>query len=136
VIGVESARMNWLRRLNKKQGDPTQKKFANQLEAERALIRHMRESGTDLTHPKRTTHYLYFQNEDSATQAAAILSERGFTVEVRPPFEKKPDWSVIASHDLILSEESIGLTRSSMESVAAQFNGEYDGWELKVQPKT
>lgn len=123
--------MNWLRKLTGKRPAG----FSDRREAERALIQRIRDSGNDPTQANETTHYLYFANREAASGAASELKARGYSVELREPRPQIPDWAVVAKHQLVISEENVGLVRSAMEGIAAQFGGSYDGWEAAVQPR-
>lgn len=81
---------------------------------------------------QQVRHFLYFHTEANARQVQQRLSASGFRIEVRPAAQGA-DWLVLLSNRWT-TEESLSRTRKELENLAAQFNGEYDGWELEVEP--
>lgn len=76
-------------------------------------------------------HYLYFPRREAAAASAAELRACGFTTEERLGADSV-NWLVLARHELVPSEETIGKARHKMEELARQHGGEYDGWEAEV----
>jgi hypothetical protein len=75
-------------------------------------------------------HFLYFPLEAVARQVQQRLVQRGgFTIDVRPAAQGT-DWLVLVS-DRFASDESVA---QELERLAAQFKGEYDGWEIELEP--
>src|SRR5206468_4941726 len=78
------------------------------------------------------THYFYFPENSNAQKAAQRLRNRGFSVEVRRGADGK--------HLLVLASgappktEQTADHRDEMEAIAEELEGEYDGWELSVEP--
>ena len=95
----------------------------------------MAEVGADLTAATEVNHYLYFPNEDAAERAGRRLRERGFATHLGEPIRGSADWCLLATHTVAVSESMIGLFRSSMERLAAELGGKYDGWEALVEPE-
>ena len=79
-------------------------------------------------------HYLYFPTKKAATDVATILRGQGFRTEDRLGAEGT-DWLVLASHDMVPSSEDFGSIRELMEDLACKKDGDYDGWEIEVQPQ-
>src|SRR5438128_2111977 len=79
------------------------------------------------------THYLYFAEESNAQKAAQRLRDRGFSVEVRRSADGKNSL-VLASRTPPKTGEQIADVRAEMEAIAEELEGEYDGWELSVEP--
>ncbi len=79
------------------------------------------------------THYLYFAEESNAQKAAQQLRDRGFSVEVRRSADGKNSL-VLASRTPPKTGEQIADVRDEMEAIAEELEGEYDGWELSVEP--
>ena len=75
-------------------------------------------------------HFLYFHTEANARQIRQKLSARGFGIEVRPAAQGT-EWLVLLS-DRCTTAESLTQTHTELENLAAEFNGQYDGWELEV----
>jgi len=76
-------------------------------------------------------HYLYFPKKTDAESAGQELRKRGFSVEVRMGADGK-NWLALATSDPPKTGEQMGTVRDEMEALAAQFGGEYDGWEAAI----
>jgi regulator of RNase E activity RraB len=76
-------------------------------------------------------HYLYFASSDVGEAVAAQLRERGFTVESRPGADGV-HWLVLASHFIRPEREAVETARMSLEQLAREHAGEYDGWEASL----
>lgn len=81
--------------------------------------------------PHSVLHYVYFPAKRSASLAAEALRRHGFEVEERLGADGV-NWLALARHRIVPSEESIGAARETVERVAAEHGGEYDGWEAEV----
>ncbi len=84
--------------------------------------------------PGRLAHSLYFPTQKASRAAAAELKQRGFTVVSRRGADGK-SWLVLASHTPEAPEQLEAL-RDSLEQLAQQHSGEYDGWELTSATST
>jgi hypothetical protein len=80
---------------------------------------------------KLLVHYLYFPDKKTALKVAHDLRNRGFRTEERLGADGV-NWLVLASHNVVLSEEMIRNTRQLMEQIVAATDGEYDGWEAEA----
>jgi hypothetical protein len=76
-------------------------------------------------------HYLYFSKRTNAEEAGERLRRRGFSVEVRKGGDGE-NWLVLAMKTPPKTGEQMSELRDEMESLTAQFGGEYDGWEAAV----
>lgn len=76
-------------------------------------------------------HYLYFSREHDSKSIALILGKFGFEVQNRLGADGV-HWLVLAKHQIIPSEETVERLRALFEAVAAEYEGEYDGWEAVV----
>jgi len=76
-------------------------------------------------------HYLYFPKEPNAEEAGEQLRSRGFSVEVRQGASGE-DWLTLATKASPKTGEQMNELRDEMEALAAQFGGEYDGWEAAI----
>ena len=91
------------------------------------------EHGADLTKPRHTLYYLYFPSEDGALGAAQAAKDLGFRVRVAEPDNEIPDWSVVCEHDsLVLDPDTVRSNTDHFDAIAADNDGEYDGWEAAV----
>lgn len=102
---------------------------------DRRVIELMAEVGADLSTATEINHYLYFSPGEAAARAGKQLRERGFETQVRPPLPGRGEWCLFATHTAVVTESSLGLSRASMERLAAEFGGKYDGWEALVLPE-
>jgi hypothetical protein len=94
------------------------------------LIQH----GADLTQPRHTVYYLYFDDGTVAVAAADEARNSGFSVDVRDP---DPDvteqWAVVCERDnLVLDPDTVRENSDLFDSIAAKHSGVYDGWEAAV----
>ena len=76
-------------------------------------------------------HYLYFPRKAEAESAGEQMQNRGFSVEIRKSADGE-NWLVLATGSTPNTGEEMGALRDSMEALAAQFGGEYDGWEAAI----
>lgn len=87
-------------------------------------------SDVSKTHP--ILHFLYVASGEAAAAVARELRRQGFHTEERLGWDSV-NWLVVARHEAIPAEELLASTRRSMEKLAADFGGEYDGWEAEVR---
>ena len=80
---------------------------------------------------KGMRHFLYFPRKRDAEAAGEILHGREFSVEVRESAMGE-DWLVLATKSAPATREEMGELRDEMETLAARFGGEYDGWEAAI----
>jgi hypothetical protein len=92
------------------------------------VLQQLRESGLDVKQPHEFDFYLYLPTELAAKQAAVKLSEREITTQVRPA-AKGDDWLCLAT--IIIAPETPALSEIGdlFEQLAAELEGEFDGWE-------
>lgn len=76
-------------------------------------------------------HYLYFPKKPNAEEAGEQLRSRGFSVQVRKGASGE-DWLTLATKAPPKTGEQMDELRDEMEALAAQFGGEYDGWEAAI----
>jgi hypothetical protein len=76
-------------------------------------------------------HFLYFPKKPSAVKAGEQLRSSGFLVEVRKGADGK-NWLALATKAPPKTAEQMDELRNEMEALAAQFGGEYDGWEAAI----
>jgi len=96
-----------------------------------AALEQLRLAGSDMDHPHRFVHYLYFPRKRNAEKAGQALEAEHFDVEVEPAAEGT-SWLVLASHSIEPVLEIIELVRLRLEKLATSFRGQYDGWEAEV----
>ena len=89
------------------------------------------ESGESREKPMR--HVLYFPRKSNAEKAGERLRKQGFSVEVRKGSGGK-NWLALAARTAPQTGEQMTELREGMETIAVELGGEYDGWELAVDP--
>jgi hypothetical protein len=93
-------------------------------ERDKAMFAEFRESGTDLSIPRRIDHSFAFPSENAAKRLAARLSP-----PLRCIVQQRGDaWTVQASMTMPVTEDLIQQTRPRFEAIAKEFGGTYDGW--------
>ena len=120
--------MGFLDRMRNK-GAPTTPQEADQL-----VLRQLTGRGADLAKPRHVIHYLYFAQETSARDAAAMIGQAEWETEIGPPDERIAEWSVRAAGYRIIGTATVDAFRAWFEEIAAEFQGEYDGWEASAKP--
>lgn len=88
-------------------------------------------SVSDADAPHLIIHYVYLPSSEAAASIAGELRNRGFDAEQRLGADGV-NWLVLARHVAIPSEPLMASTRRFIETLVAQFGGEYDGWEAEV----
>ena len=111
------------------QGSPKTPQDADEL-----ALRQLAGRGADLAKPRHVIHFLYFASESDARAAADAVTEGSWTANVEPPTETIHQWCVKADGQRILGPETVAAFRSWFENLAAQHDGEYDGWEAAAKP--
>jgi hypothetical protein len=75
-------------------------------------------------------HYLYVGSLKAARQMTSGVAKRGFEAEIRRGV--KGNWLVLARQQVIPSEKAIAAARESLEALAEERGGEYDGWQVAL----
>ncbi len=108
-------------------------------ERDLAVLRRLKELGSDLSKPHTVDFFLYFPSEEQAKSAASEIEREGYAVRVDcvpPPWWRrlfsKPVWGCYVTKSMVPEEEAI-LERSAwFDGIAQRFCGEYDGWGTEV----
>jgi Regulator of ribonuclease activity B len=103
-------------------------------EVDRDVVRQLRSLGADITLPRHVRHFIYFEHEGFARAAAAQIERADYTATVTEPSDKVPVWTVCAEGYRVIGEDTVPGFRAWFEQVAAEFDGEYDGWEPATKP--
>jgi hypothetical protein len=103
-------------------------------EADQLVLRQLAGLGADLTKPRHVIHYLYFAAESDAREAAEAAEATGYNATVEPPGGRIRQWSVRADATRLVSAPTVEAFRAWFEQLAADHNGEYDGWEAAKTP--
>jgi len=103
---------------------------AAQVEADRAVLAQLQQTGADLTKPTHIIHYLYFASQDAAVAARAhVPAPLVATVD-----DAEGEWELAVAHDDVPSLANIAKVRQQLMAIAAAHRGAYDGWEAAVTP--
>ena len=75
------------------------------------------------------SHYLRFADRRDAEEASALLSQRGFMVEVGLG-SADSDCLLVVKHTLASWRGNRIPPYDYFQSIATHFDGRYDGWEI------
>jgi hypothetical protein len=98
------------------------------------VVKQLRSIGADLSRPRNVRHFVYFQDEAQAREAAKQIEKTDYTATVTSPSDQVPYWTVRAEGNRVISEATVPGFRAWFEQVAAEYGGEYDGWEPATKP--
>ena len=108
-------------------------------EGDLAVLRRLKELGSDLSKPHMVDFFLYFPSEEQAWSAASEIEREGYEVTVdRVPTPwwrrlfSKPVWGCYANKSIVPEEDTILETSAWLDGIAQRFSGEYDGWGTEV----
>ena len=104
------------------------------------VLKALADHGSDLAKPHHIVYYFYFPSKGVANTVAARLKQQGFGIQrISPapgPWWKRifdsGSWTCVAETHVVPSEEAIFRTTDLFNAIAAEFGGEYDGWEAGV----
>ncbi len=96
-----------------------------------AAERKKKQVAGDASLEKGMRHFLYFPRKMDAERAGERLRDRGFSVEVRQSTDGEK-WLALATQTPPRTGEEMDERRGEMEALAAQFGGDYDGWEAPI----
>ncbi len=99
------------------------------------ILNQLREFGSDVNHKHEFSFWLYFPSEDLAQQAARRAEITGLKPEVSPPLEDLPDskWLCLLYCPHIPDESILDGIGQFCEELASEFNGNFDGWETRME---
>src|SRR5438309_305325 len=100
--------------------------MGNDFDALQELLRVSKPGG-----PPVLVHYLYVPTKEVGARVSAELRQHGFQTEDRLGADGV-NWLVLARHEVVPTPELLTTTRKQMETLAANVDGEYDGWEAEV----
>jgi regulator of ribonuclease activity B len=103
-------------------------------EADALALRQLSARGANLAKPRHVIHFLFFEQEADAELAAEAIRATSWSARVEPPSDSRPEWTVRADDERIVSVDTVAAYRSWFEQMATQHGGEYDGWEAKDKP--
>ena len=95
------------------------------------VIEQLRLAGSDISKPHPIEFFLYFPTAISADAACGILRSQNFTASAQPSASSS-DFVCLATKSLIPTVEEMNRLTIELNSLAARFDGEYDGWGSPV----
>jgi hypothetical protein len=107
---------------------------ATTAEVDRLVVRQLEGRGADLSQPRHVLHFIYFPVETDARDAAEELDRAGYDATVTPPTDEIAQWCVRAEAYRVIGFTTVEGFRAWFEQLAAEFRGEYDGWEAAAKP--
>jgi Regulator of ribonuclease activity B/Domain of unknown function (DUF4926) len=126
TIAVFSARQDELERVDPHSLGPPPELS----EPDQAIFDALHASHLDFRDPHLIEHRLYFPTHPAAKRAVQELRAAKYKLQPDPSAEGE-EWLVRASHTTLLNEQLIAGTISAMRTLAASFNGRYDGWQVQ-----
>ena len=101
------------------------------------VIAKLREYGANLSLPREVLHYLHLPTREAAEEVASQLPELGYQARILqsdPSSQYEGPWTIVATDEMIVTEESIEAARLTLEQLVGTVDGEYDVWEAAVEP--
>jgi hypothetical protein len=95
------------------------------------VLDQLRRLGDDLSTERPVDFYLYFPNERDAERVRDELLRAGFSVECQASASDSK-WLCLATKMMRPDLVDLDSTRTTLEQIAANFGGEFDGWETQV----
>ena len=99
------------------------------------ILEQLQRFGSDVNCKHDMTFWLYFPNKNSAEQAAHRAKKTGLKPKVSPPLKNSPcsEWLCLLYCPHIQDETILDGISEFCTQLATEFNGEYDGWEAKLE---
>lgn len=98
--------------------------------ADERVLAHLSALGCDLAQPREVAHYLYLPRRRDADAVAAALERDGW--QTRTDACDGGSWLVVATGVRDLATDVVRDTRRTLEALAAEHGGVYDGWEART----
>ena len=95
------------------------------------VIEQLRLAGSDTSKPHPIEFFLYFPTAKAADAVCDILRSQNFTASAQPSASTS-DFVCLATKSLIPTVEEMNRLTIEFNSLAARFDGEYDGWGSPV----
>lgn len=87
----------------------------------------------DLSQPRPVEHRLYFPERADAKACSLHASSLGYVPD--PIIAEAREFCLILRHNSSVTEAAICPHTISLEALASEMGGDYDGWETEVRPK-
>lgn len=107
---------------------------ASTADIDRLVVRQLEGRGAELSLPRHVIHFIYFPRETDARDAAGELDQAGYDATVTSPTEEIAEWCVRAEAYRVVGFSTVEGFRAWFEQLAAEYRGEYDGWEAAAKP--
>ena len=91
-------------------------------------VRLLEQNGFDTSLLHEIRYFMYFPSEASADEAAQVLVDHEYRVDVHPAEDR---WLVLAAHDERPNAGIIRLMRGMLTDFCQDYGGQFDGWEVK-----
>jgi hypothetical protein len=96
--------------------------------ADSKVLEHLRDLGCDPRQARGIRHFIYLPTSAAAAAVAQVLEREGWDTAVH---EAEDAWLVVAGCLRVLSEPLVREIRARLASLAAAYDGAYDGWEAE-----
>lgn len=103
--------------------------------ANKLVLRLFKGLGGNLREKHPVTHWFYFREEQNLTELEKYLNTVGFctlTKNLKREQEKEKLLLIVVRNE-ILNEDSLNFDTTEFSKLAEEFQGEYDGWETKIE---
>lgn len=99
------------------------------------VLRHMAESGDDLSKPRDIDFTVVMPNEDAAMLFSSHFAKAGYRIKVdEAGTVPELPWDVVVVKCMIPSHADITEFENELEAMAASLGGRNDGWGCFEQP--
>jgi hypothetical protein len=102
-------------------------------DVDQLALRQLAGRGADLAKPRHVIHFVYFATEADAHAAVEAIGD-AWKTQLDPPSETIAQWCVKADGNRTIGPDTVAAFRAWFERLAADHNGEYDGWEAAAKP--
>lgn len=101
------------------------------------ILQQLQRFGSNLNRKHEISFWLYFPKKNLATQAAHRAKKAGLKTKVSPPLKNSPcsKWLCLLFCPHIPDEKLLDGISEFCTQLASDLNGEYDGWESKLEPE-
>lgn len=99
------------------------------------ILEQLQRFGSNMNRKHEVSFWLYFDTEDAARQAAERAAQAGLKPHVSPPLpdSSRKDWLCLLYCPHVPDEALLDGIAQFCTELAAEFNGEFDGWEASLE---
>ena len=98
------------------------------------VLEALEKHGDDHSVPRRIDHWSYFPAPADRDAFAAWAVENGFAIEhLSDPEGAGDEWGIQIYHEARPEVAEITATTALLQETSAEFGGNYDGWETRVE---